>query len=64
MLLIQIIATCFSFVKGSMTFALLSVIIAWGYWIIANSTNRTLGDKSYSQKIKEEVAKHGQNCDN
>ena len=63
-LLIQIIATCFSFVKGSMTFALLSVIIAWGYWIIANSTNRTLGDKSYSQTIKEEVAKHGQNWDN
>lgn len=63
-LLIQIIATCFSFTKGSMVFALLSVIVAWIYWIIANSTNRTLDDKSYSQTIKEEVAKHGQKWDN
>ena len=63
-LLIQIIATCFSFTKGSVVFALLSVIVAWIYWIIANSTNRTLDDKSYSQTIKEEVAKHGQKWDN
>ena len=49
---------------GFMVFALLSVIVAWIYWIIANSTNRTLDDKSYSQTIKEEVAKHGQKWDN
>ena len=63
-LLIQIIATCFTFLRGSMIYAMLSVIIAWVYWVIANSTNRTLGDKSYSQTIKEEVEKHGTKWDN
>lgn len=63
-LLIQIIATCFSFIKGNIYIAMLSVAIAWIYWIIANSTNRSLGDKSYSQTIKEDVEKHGKNWNN
>lgn len=63
LLLILIISIFFAFSEGNMLIAILGSILAWIYWIIANSKNETFGDKTYSQEIKKEVNKHGKNWD-
>ena len=39
--------------------AVISIVLAWFFWIIANSDNKYLDDKSYNQTIEEDLLKHG-----
>lgn len=59
-LLVVILLVCFTFIKGSMYIAGIATIIAWIFWIVANSENDSLKDGSYNSMIKKEVKKHGQ----
>ena len=39
--------------------AVISIVLAWFFWVIANSDNKYLDDKSYNQTIEEDLLKHG-----
>ena len=41
--------------------AILSTILSWVFWVIANYDNESLTDKSYDSQIKEGEAKHAKN---
>lgn len=47
--------------KGLLIPSLMSTFIALGYWVIANSDNPGLRDKSFDQGIKGDINKHGNN---
>lgn len=63
-LILQIIAVCFSFWDGHIIVAIVCTIISWIYWILANSCNSSLGDKSYHSQIKKDLQNHGSKWDN
>lgn len=63
-LLLQIIVVCFSFWDGHFITAIISTVISWWYWILANSCNASLGDKSYHSQIKKDLQNHGTKWDN
>lgn len=63
-LIIQIVAVCFSFWDGHLWIAIICTIISWLYWILANSNNASLGDTSYNTQIKKDLKNHGANWDN
>lgn len=63
LLIIQIIVICiFYFLSnGALLIAIGSTILSWIFWVIANSDNEYLDDKTYSQIIKDDIKKnHGQ----
>lgn len=62
-LLIIILLVCFTYVNGNMWVACFSALVAWLFWIIANSENDSLKDGSYNAMIKKEVKKHGKSWD-
>lgn len=43
--------------------ALICLVISWIIWIIANSENKSLQDKSFNETIKADLVKHGNNWD-
>lgn len=62
LLIIQVIVIfIFYFVdNGQLPVAILSTILSWIFWVIANSDNEYLDDKTYSQTIKDDIEKgHG-----
>lgn len=59
-LLIVILLVCFTYIDGNMWVASFSALVAWLFWIVANSDNESLKDGSYNAMIKKEVNKHGQ----
>lgn len=63
-LILQIIAVCFSFWDDHIIVAIFCTIISWIYWILANSCNSSLGDKSYHSQIKKDLQNHGSKWDN
>ena len=63
-LILQVITVCFSFWDGHFIIAIISTIISWWYWILANSCNGSLGDKSYHSQIKKDLQNHGTKWDN
>lgn len=64
LLILQIIAVCFSFWDGHLIIAILSIVLSWIYWILANSNNGSLGDNSYNSQIKKDLQNHGTNWSN
>jgi len=63
LLIIQVIVIfIFYFIDyGQLLVAILSTILSWIFWVIANSDNAYLDDKTYSQTIKDDVERsHGQ----
>lgn len=61
MLFIEIILVIWSEqVKDCIFPAIISTLLSWIFWVIANSENRSLLDDSYDNIIKNGEAKHGQ----
>lgn len=61
MLFIEIVLVIWSeHVEECILPALISTILSWVFWVIANSENRSLLDDSYDNIIKNGEAKHGQ----
>ena len=46
---------------GYIVFSIFSVLIAWFFWVIANSDNVFLDDEAYDAKINKKVNEHGEN---
>ena len=64
LLIIQVIVIFIFYFVGNkqLLVAILSTILSWIFWVIANSDNEYLDDKIYSQTIKDDIAKgHGKN---
>lgn len=47
--------------NGYIVFSVLSVLIAWFFWVIANSDNVFLDDEAYDENIYKKVNEHGEN---
>ena len=61
MLFVEIVLVVWSErMKGCIIPAIISTLFSWAFWVIANSENPSLWDKSYDNIIKEGEAKHGQ----
>lgn len=44
---------------NSILIAIICVILAWVFWIIANSENALLDDDAYDKSIKQDLVEHG-----
>lgn len=49
--------------SGAIVASILSTILAWIFWIIANADEIYLNDQSYDYKIKEDIKEHAKNWD-
>lgn len=58
--ILNIILICFTFFDGNMLIAIISTILSWAFWVIANSKNKSLKDDEYSLEIKNSADKHGE----
>ncbi len=60
MLFVEIILVIWSErMKDCIIPAVISTLFSWMFWVIANSENASLWDKSYDNIIKDGEAKHG-----
>ena len=62
LLLIEV-AVIFSFVfidAGKIFIAAFGILLSWFFWVIANSDNKYLNDKSYNETIENDLKNHGQ----
>ena len=65
MLFVEIVLVIWSEqVKDCIVPAIISTLLSWMFWVIANSENNMLADESYDNIIKSEEAKHGQSWNN
>ena len=39
------------------------IVLAWFFWVVANSDNVFLDDKAFEEKIKKEMGQHGKDWD-
>lgn len=49
--------------SGAIIASILSTILAWVFWVIANADEIYLNDQSYDYKIKEDIKEHAKNWD-
>jgi hypothetical protein len=47
--------------SGAIIASIISTILAWVFWIIANADEIYLNDQSYDYKIKEDIKEHAKN---
>ena len=50
--------------KNCLLPAIISTLLSWVFWVIANCDNQTLADESYDDIIKNGESKHGQSWNN
>lgn len=61
MLFVEIVLVVWSErMKDCILPAIISTLLSWAFWVIANCDNPSLWDKSYDKTIKDGEAKHGQ----
>ena len=47
--------------SGAIIASILSTILAWVFWVIANADEIYMNDQSYDNKIKEDIKEHAKN---
>lgn len=47
--------------SGAIIASIISTILAWVFWIIANAEEIYLNDQSYDEKIKKDIKEHAKN---
>lgn len=65
MLFIEIVLVIWSErMKDYILPAIISTLLSWAFWVIANCDNESLVDNSYDKTIKDGEAKHGRGWNN